>query len=185
MELMEITVGKKYEKLKGVGDATYFDMTGSGALLVVALESPSEAECTEYREMKQFQIGYKAIGVQMGDTVIGDVAMIVFKVGDMPWADAPYSPHLGQGGTGYDIQNGMGLALTVVLADSKTGEIKSIRVLGLQHDFSVKFVDTLKRLQKQPFSIKLYDKTITDIYNTMDTSSIVAICDNFCSLPLD
>lgn len=176
MELMEITVGKKYEKLKGVGDATYFDMLGSGALLVVALESPSEAECLEYKEMNQFQIGY---------TVIGDVIMVVFKVGDMPWSDAPYNPHLGQDAVDYDIQDGMGLALTVVMADSKTGEVKSIRVLGLQHDYSVKFANTLKCLRKHPFSIKLYDKTITDIYNTMDTLSIVAICENFCSLPLD
>ena len=81
-------------------------------------------------------------------TVIGDVCYFTFMFGDMPWADCPFSPalyrNLGKNTTFPDIEDGQGLALTVLLIDTGTGELCRVRLIGLGHDFSVQWQEWAK-----------------------------------------
>lgn len=92
--------------------------------------------------------------------------------------DAPYSPHLSKNLTRFILPNEeQGLGLTLMLVDAVTGEIKSIRLIGLSTNFTKKFFGLLMEQKMKEFNVTEYNNSINRIYSTYPTGKIVKMSD--------
>ena len=106
---------------------------------------------------------------------------LLFKFGDLPWMDAPYSPHLGPANPMQYIPAGQGLAMTCILTDVPSGVIaQNIRVVGLSTMFTRQFSTTVRDVLAQPFDPAAYNRAIARLmrqYSTRDmVSGAIATC---------
>lgn len=163
-------VGGKYDEFR-TGDtlvrAAYDDGYWS---LTVGFPDINSAEIDNFRN-GAFSFTY---------TVIDDALFLLVKFGAIPWMDAPFEPR------GYivdrkyetEYEKGQGAAMTVFIVDSKTGELKAIRSIGLGHVVSTNLGKECNRLLSiQPFSLAEYQaRSIASIGSTPSAS--------ICSRPL-
>ncbi len=130
-------------------------------------------------ETKQFQDA----PIEIRFVEIQDVIMLMFKVGSLAWIDAPYSPHLSRELTKFIFpDDGKGLALTIVFADSNTGVIKSIRLIGMSEKFSKKFIGCVMENKVKPFDQMVYYQKINQIYNKYTTKELVKLSQEYCKI---
>lgn len=150
-------VGGKYDEFR-TGDtlvrAAYDDGYWS---LTVGFPDINSAEIDNFRN-GAFSFTY---------TVIDDALFLLVKFGAIPWMDAPFEPR------GYivdhkyetEYEKGQGAAMTVFIVDSKTGELKAIRSIGLGHVVSTNLGKECNRLLSiQPFSLAEYHSKVNRIY---------------------
>jgi len=161
-------VGGHYDKLKTGKDGYILEFGDNGFLLYCLLKAP------QFGEAVQFHTG---ADIQTRLSEIDGVGYFCFKFGGMQWSDCPFSPSLyesvGQKITFPELEEGMGLALTVLLADSDTGELLYIRLCGLPHTFSKTFIAWAKEKMKEPMNREEYNKRINAAYARYDTTDIV------------
>ena len=92
--------------------------------------------------------------------------------------DAPYSPHLSKNLTKFTFPNeNQGLGLTLVFVDTATGEIKSVRLIGLSTNFTKKFFGLLMEQKMKDFNIVEYNNSLNKIYSIYPTNKIVKLSD--------
>lgn len=82
-EWTRMAVGDIVESYIG-SDEIRFEYDKSGAMLTVAIRNLDEV-VESFRADSSFQIRY---------TKLKNVLVLLFKFGDLPWMDAPYSPNL-------------------------------------------------------------------------------------------
>lgn len=73
---------------------------------------------------------------------VNDCGFISVRFGKMPWGDCTFEPRLYKSLEipNYEEMPKQGMGFTIVLVDpSEGGLVKGIRVIGLGHDFSVRF----------------------------------------------
>lgn len=154
-----LTVGKIYPEWQTKQDGFRLEWGDAGFILCAMLNGISAEEKEQFAPQKKLTVRY---------TVIGDVCYFTFMFGDMPWADCPFSPalyrNLGKNTTFPDIEDGQGLALTVLLIDTGTGELCRVRLIGLGHDFSVQWQEWAKKAAEKPLSFEEYSRQIDETY---------------------
>jgi hypothetical protein len=101
------------------------DIDESGLFIRVAYADPTK------KEIENFKKGAASFGLAEVDNII----FILCKFGDLNWMDAPYESRL-SAGAAIDLseappESNAGLAVTVALADARTGIVKSLRLLAL------------------------------------------------------
>lgn len=170
--MLHIEVGKPFKEFLGKGEGVVLEIIGSVGLLVFMLNNIREDE------VKQFS---NSNPMEFRMTAMEDVLMFTVKVGDLPWSDAPYSPHLSSPCTEIGkIPEGQGIALNIVLMDATTGIVKAIRTVGLGHDFSCHMKEQIERLWKKPFHINTYDQILDRIYEKYSPEDIAKISPYRC-----
>lgn len=120
-------IGRRYSQFIGA-DGLFLSLDESGALLICRMRDPTPKERSAIKAGQPIQIGMCELA-----------GLLVWTVGfgDLNTMDCTYTPHIvARPPELMPPEDGMGYALTVVLADAVTGEILSLRVLGLPHDFS-------------------------------------------------
>mgnify|MGYP000188180761 FL=1 len=109
--------------------------------------------------------------------------MITTKIGNLNWMDAPYTPHLSQELTTFQIpNNNQGLGLTIMLIDTQTGKIKSLRLVGLSEKFTKKLFGTVIELKVKPFDKLEYIQAVKYIYSTYQTNKLVKLSNDYCRI---
>lgn len=154
-------VGGKYEKWATMQDGYILEWNNdAGFTLYAFLNGVSDDE------VKQFDVSQP---VTIRFTVIEDVCYFLFKFGDMPWADCPFSPAIykttdRECNLPQQLVNNEGISLSVFLIDSGTGTLLKIRLVGLGHSFSDKWLQWAKIEVDKPLPLQKYSAEIDRVY---------------------
>lgn len=168
-----IEVGKCYEVFKINTDGSHIEFTDSGIILYLHLIEPTYLELKSIRESR----------VSARFDIIKNVMMFAFRFGNSIYFDAPFSPHLYNEELSVEnVPDGEGYSLTIILADSKTGEVKNISLLSLSNQFSNDINKAISNLMSEPFNEKEYDKNLDDIYDNYSIEDIYKNSKCSCSL---
>lgn len=86
-------------------------------------------------EMKQFGDDQP---IKFAFSEYKDIGFFCIRFGKMPWAEFPFTPKIYREFPDFgDLGKEEGYAFKVFLIESNTGTLKSMRILGLGHDFSM------------------------------------------------
>lgn len=105
-------------------------------------------------------------GLRLGLYTYHDVMMLAAKPGQLPWHDAPFSPHLS---APEDLPQftvcpeGCGFFTTFLLIDSSDGSILDVHAFTLSERFSNKMLSDIQSLSKQPLVPNEYLRQISAI----------------------
>lgn len=158
-------VGKKYEQYRINKDDIRFDITDSGAKLVVCFRGLKQ------EEIEQFKSGHN---IEFRFLSLYDIIIICVKIGTLNWMDAPYSIHLSPNLTTLlPVKDGEGLSVQLILFDSETGELKALRLVGLSTKFTQALFKELKEQNEKPFNKTEYYNNLCAIYNRYSTNQLV------------
>lgn len=167
-------VGQVVESFKNHQEKVYFDIDDSGATMLVFFQSPTVKEIEQFKSGKNFEIRF---------TELYGVIMITVKIGNLNWMDAPYTPHLSKNLTKFEFpRENQGLGLTLILVDAITGEIKSMRLLGLSERFTKKLFGVVIEHKVKPFSKDEYDNSINKLFSAYNTNQIVKMSNDYCKI---
>lgn len=146
-------------------DSVRFDLTSSGAELVLQLGKPTAKEKNDFKNgVPQFAL-----------KVVNDIIFILSRFGTGPWMDAPYYRYRSKP---YELSMptspNEGINMHAMLVDARTGVLVAQRFIGLEHNLSVKLVETVA---SQP-QIPDYDWRLKQVFNTMSTLQILEMTDD-------
>ena len=95
----------------------------------------------------------------------------------------PYTPHLSKNLTKFQLPDkGEGLGLVLMLVDGATGEIKSIRMMGLSENFTRKLFEAAMEQKSKDFDEAEYDETVLQIKRRYTTKQIVNMSKVYCKI---
>ena len=171
--MYNFSVGQAVESFKNHPEVPIFDLADGRAVLLVFFKHPSTDEIEQFRNGKNFEIRF---------TELGGIIMVSVKIGTLKWMDMPYSPHLSENLTNFQVPGYGGLALTLVLADAITGEIKSIRMLVLSENFTRRLLDAAKAKKQEDFDIETYKAAVLKINSRYTTKEIVRLSRDYCRI---
>lgn len=164
-------VGQVIDKFICHPEGAKFDISDTGAVLQIFFDNPTENEIAQFKKDKNIEIRF---------VELRDVIMITIKIGNLNWMDAPYTPHLSQELTTFQIpNNNQGLGLTIMLIDTQTGKIKSLRLVGLSEKFTKKLFGTVMELKVKPFDKLEYIQAVKYIYSTYQTNKLVKLSNDY------
>lgn len=165
--MFDIKVGAVSPEFRIHENWTFFDITDGGAVLIVLFRSPDANEIAQFQSGKPFEIRF---------TELNDVIMVTTKIGNLDWVDAPYNANLSPNLNKFELPNeGQGLGLTVIFADSDTGEVKNIRLLGLSTNFTRKLFGCVMENKTKPFSQANYYAKVDALMKKYTTRDIVKL----------
>ena len=102
------------------------------------------------------------------------ILFFVIKFGNMQWMDAPYTPHLSKNLSHIkEISQNQGFLLNIILSDSRNGEIKSMRAIGISNSKSVMLKEFIEDELKKEFDIRLYDLNLRKVYSRYSTQDLL------------
>ncbi len=146
-------VGQRVEQFRG-RDGLFLTIDGSGVFLLCRMAKPTAKERRAFRSRQPVRI---SMGEEIG------VLYWTVTFGDIPTMDCTFGPQIVPGGVEMETPGeGQGYAMTVILADAETGEVISIRLIGLPHDFSLALKDTVDRLKTR--SADAYRFGVASVY---------------------
>lgn len=170
----KFVVGEKVDDFVGHEEGTMIEISDAGAVLKVFFNEPTQ------NEIKQFQSGEP---FEIRVTELYDVIMFTFKFGCLNWMDAPYNPHLSKDLNGLELlEEGQGLALTIVLVDTKTGIIKNMRLVSLSTYFTKSLFKYILDSKSKPFDLNQYDETIDRINASYSTERLIKLSNVYCKV---
>ncbi len=170
MDFEMYQVGKANKNLIG-NERVMFDINDGGGLLYVLFDSPTPEEIRQFDE--DIDIRYAKVG---------SVFMMLFKFGSLNWVDAPYSPHLSKFGTLEDPEDGQGLSVQIIFADSRTGIVHSLRMVGLSTQFTRCLFSDIAEELKKPFDQQLYGIDVSAVFNSYTTDDLVTMANASCTI---
>lgn len=166
MEFEVLEVGEKYRKFAVGSDITHFDIRPNGAELCVLFNRPSEREinafkATQRAEFRLFEYNH--------------ILYMLAKFGEIEWVDAPYNPHISAVYPDIKITGGLGLAISLIFADSASGLLHQYRLFGLDELTSRKIVKYIDGCRQYPLTRPQYDASIKDTYRRYTTRDMVRL----------
>ena len=166
----ELRVGGQFPaRLSGEG--TFFETTPAGLTCIFNYHRPSPEEIRDVSEGSAFEIRF---------TTLYGVLWVFVKCGAQEWAEAPYSPHLSKAPQLEPITDDEhGYALTLVMVDMATNEIKHLRVIGLGAKFSHKLKAAIDELAERPFTRSGYDMAVRRAQTALTTKEMVQMCRDY------
>jgi hypothetical protein len=172
--MIKYEVGQVVDKFVSHQEGVLFDVSDEGASLIVFFRNPTKEETEQFKSGHRFEIRF---------TEIYGIIMMTFRIGSLNWMDAPYSPHLSKNLTRFTFPNeSQGLGLTLIFVDVVTGEIKSMRLIGLSPNFTKKFFGLLMEQKMKEFNITEYGNALNKIYSIYPTNKIVKISSDYCKM---
>lgn len=170
---MKLEIGKRIAALKGHGEGVKFSISDSGAELLVCFNRPNQ------KEIKAIKDG----NLQFGMFVRDGVMFILSKFGSMPWMDAPFHVALTKNLTELqEIEKGQGYGCIIILADTLTGEIKALRYISFNTEFSRKLKKNIQdqMIERDNFNIEEYDSKLRTIMKNYSTKTMVKYSEANC-----
>lgn len=171
-EYINLSVGGTFPAVKERGEGVYFDIDESGLLLIYNFSNPSEKEIEAVQSDQPFEIRY---------LVKDGVLVMLTKAGSLNWTDAPYTPWLSSnfGQLPYPDSPSSGYALTFIMVDAATNVIKSLRLIGLGHNFSVNLYREIEALRKDPLDPIVQNQKLRSMANAYTTKQLVSMASQY------
>ena len=167
-------VGEIIPNAKGHPEGCIFDIDDSGARLVVYFYEPTTDEIEQFGSGHRFELRY---------VKLYNVIMILTKIGNLDWMDAPYNPNLSKNLTHVDSVSGSsGLSLTLLLVDSSTGILKHFRLIGLSTKFTNDLFKEVKIEKNNNFDVTQYGGFISQIFNQYTSKELVKLSSSYFKL---
>ncbi len=124
MDYTEYVVGQRV--CSPSPDVVQFDMTDGGAILAIKMSRPTQKEKAAFRQKISFRF-----------VVVEKIIMILARLGNMQWMDAPYYRYHSTQLTNMEFpDDGQGLAVHAMLIDASTGVLVAQKLIGLDTDTS-------------------------------------------------
>ena len=163
MEKLE--VGQVIPRFVGHPESPLFDVNDGGANLIILFKNPTADEKKAFKPGERFEIR-----MVLKDGII----MMMVKIGNLNWMDAPYTPHLSKNLSKLDkTEEGQGLALSLMLVDCATGKLESIRLIGLSTRFTNALYDNILTVFDQNFDPLEYNTKLDNIYRNYSTKDLL------------
>lgn len=172
-EFIGIEVGKVLPGWKsGLPERVQFDFTNSGAVFILAYNSPTD------KELEQIGKGKIRIGIVHTRCL----TFMLLKLGNLPWSDAPYSVQFSKPFEITEIAEGdksHGYATNIIALDNRTGIVKVIRFFTMPYEVS-KRLERAIGIQRELIKAKkmpndeAYDFLLSEVYRTYSTERLVA-----------
>ena len=163
--MVKYEVGKVYPEAIMHQEVCIFDLNDSGGTMMVYFNRPEAHEIEQFESGKRFEIRFVSLN---------DVIMMLVKVGDLSWMDAPYTPHLSPQLTTLDLPpENYGMTLIVQLFDSSTGRLVSQKLISFSTDFTRRLYSKILALQAERFDKDKYNKTLSAIYQRYTTKELL------------
>ena len=165
-------VGQVIPAFVGHQECTVFNIADDGATMIYFYNRPTPDEIAQFESEKPFEIRF---------TTMRGIIFVTAKVGNLPWADMPYTPHLSKDLTTLQIPNdGQGLALVLYLVDSSNGQLKHMRLLGLSERFTKSLMGEALEIKMQQFDRSAYNQSLSFIYSAYSTKQIMQMSKEYC-----
>jgi len=162
-------IGAIDPKFKTGTEAAYFDMDDAGATLTILFNRPTA------KEVNVLQSG----SLEFGLFETQGIVFVLAKPEGMGWMDAPYMAHLSKNLTTLqEIECGQGYGCTIILADSSTGKIKALRLVGLGTTLSRWLKNNIEWQLKREFDRKEYERALasaTEKYSSEDMAKFSTV----------
>ena len=172
--MIKFEVGQIIPEAVGHEEGVKFDIADDGAMMIVYFNKPTDDEMKQFSSNNPYEIRFSEFK---------NVTVITTKIGNLNWMDAPYSPHLSPNLTKYTLPGeGQGLALILMLVDSATGEIKSMRMMGLSEQFTKKLFGCVMEQKMRPFNREEYATDINRIFSAYSTKKIADQATAYCKV---
>lgn len=165
-----LEVGERYPAMTfpvpEIGEYNYYE---GGHELRLFWNSPSEREILAVRQGE----------ARFALNVHGDVIFLLYRFGDLPWSDAPFSYHLVPDDRKGDIPEtgspeSRALLLTI-LVDASTGTIHALRGLSLSPDFTRRLGAAIRRQATAPWpGPAAYNAQVREAYARFPDSANMA-----------
>ena len=150
--MYSIEVGQVFPPVVDKGEGVYFDISGSTCTLIYNFNSPTQEEIDAVRANQPFEIRF----LQRGNAL-----WILSKCGSLDWTDTAYNPHLSKEvALEHPTEKTLGLLLTFIMTDARTGIVKALRGIGLGNRFSNRFIDAVNELTENPFNAEEYNASL-------------------------
>ena len=153
-ELIELALGKPYPYgvPPGGAEGNQVTITPSGVLITRFLHQPTAYEIRS-------QDGGFAMRLLHGQHTM----MFLFRFGDGPWQDSPFSPHR----LPVEFQvappapgQGYGWLATIVMVDARTGLVRHVRKLALSQRFSVAILTAFNKLKSSSSDVAAHEREV-------------------------
>lgn len=172
--MVSYAVGQVISKYKDYPEGTIFELSDEGATLMAFFSFPRPDEIEQFKAGHNFEIRF---------TELYGVIMLTFKIGDLNWMEAPYTPHLSSNLTKFQLPNeNQGLSLTLMLIDTNSGKIKAIRLVGLSEKFTKKLFGTIMDEKMKDFDVSEYDRKRFEICQRYTTKQIANMSSDYCKI---
>lgn len=174
--MYKLEVGKVMPELKGTPEGVRFAMTDSGGELLICFKRPTLNEIEQIREGK----------AQFGIFVPEGVIFILSKFGDLEWMDAPFHVALTRGLTTLrEVGPGKGYGCTIILADTVSGEVKALRYVSFNTEFSRRLKSNIEQQKSDVFRKNEYDTKLHSIMRRYSTKDMVKYAEARCTISGD
>lgn len=147
------------------GDGSLFDVESSGHLLRKFLSGPTTKEIADMRKgQARFALWEE-----------GGVIFFLYKFGDQPWCDSPFSIHAYPQSRQYvpTYQQGTRALLTVLLVDSTSATLEGIRAITLRERTTEALCRMIAKQAQNPMSPAHYHRLAADIQSRVPTNKMV------------
>lgn len=157
-------VGTRYLEFATGTDIVRCSVDESGIMLTVSLAGISASEEAQFQQDAPFEVRY---------CVVRGVFFWLVKFGSMEWMDAPYNPALGEPVELDLVDDDNGYALTILLFDSRTGELRNARLIGLGTDFSRAVRREIQGMLANPLPEPVYNSVLVSVMSAYPTRDLV------------
>jgi hypothetical protein len=158
MTVHTLEVGKPYVlgRVSWPAGVATFDVRHRRPELVVFVSEPAAGEIEDYRH------GTPHFGI----LVEGPVILVVFRFGNQPVRDAPFSCHLTRAEERGipECLPGHRLAVQALVVDAATGFLKVIRQVTLASETSQELIEAMRQQAAAPFKQAVYDHALAAAY---------------------
>ena len=157
-------VGERYDEMRG-REGVVVHVADDGINIIIGFNNPTTEELSSVKSNSPFELrlyDYKG------------VIFFLMKFGSMNWMDAPYNVHLSRNLTELMTpgEDG-GYAIHIMFFDSRTGELKSNRLVSMSNAQSHLLYKLIQEQKDRPFSKIEHDMTIANIYGRMTTKQML------------
>ena len=162
-----LQVGEKIASFVGV-EGIFAQIDNQGLTIYASLIDPTNKEIRDFKANSEFKIK---------SGVLNGVVFLTIKPGSQPWSDT-YLGQVSDDVSFEPVEEGAGLALTLVLIDGRSGEVKSIRLIGLKHRFSMELENQIQDAGELELSHNEIIGRATSVQNKYTTNELVKLLGN-------
>lgn len=174
-----MAVGNPCTLLDGRPEGCYIDIKDDGVFLLININNPSPKEINAMQDNKPFKIKM---------TRIDGILIFTVKFDGLNWMDAPFNASLCKNFSVVNIpESNQGLSLIVGCVDYSDQVIKSLRLIGLGHDFSTKMIKEImiEEQWSDEFDESDYYYKLNKVYAKYTTNEIVKMSKDYFNLHID
>ena len=112
-------------------------------------------------------------GEEMRLAEFSEIMVFLVKFGSLNWMDAPYTPHLSRGLSEIRTEEGKGLGVTIMLFDTASGKLESMRLVSLSEKFTERISNAVNELRRKSFNNLTYNNLLNMLFMRYSTDDLV------------